>query len=285
MAGKKTNHSLLKDKGFLPQKQDGFFSLRLRIAGGYVGTDELRAIAGAADRYGDGHVHITSRQGFEIPFVRLENTDRIGIELEEAGVLSGAAGKRVRAIVACQGSEVCKRGLIDSQSISRRIDEMYFGADVPYKFKIAVTGCPSSCLRVQDNDFGIMGAVEPEWIRDKCFRCRLCAKTCKTDSITGEGGLVNFNRQNCMNCGDCISACFRDAIEAGSAGYTIYVGGKVGRNPRPGTKLVELADKETLFSILDRTLEYYRENALVDERLGDVLDRIGIEEFREIVLG
>nr|HML26556.1 coenzyme F420 hydrogenase [Methanomethylovorans sp.] len=71
---------------------------------------------------------------------------------------------------------VCSNGIIDCQDICERIDEKYFGQPVPYKFKIAVTGCPASCLKVQENDFGIMGTMEPKFVEENCVMCGLCKK-------------------------------------------------------------------------------------------------------------
>ena len=58
----------------------------------------------------------------------------------------------------------------------------------------------------------------------------------------------------------------------------------MGRNPRHGMKIVELADEEQLFSILKKTVDYYRKYGLDGERLGELLDRLGIEKYREEVL-
>ena len=53
----------------------------------------------------------------------------------------------------------------------------------------------------------------------------------------------------------------------------------MGRKPRHGIKLIELADEEELFSILEKTVEFYRKYGLDGERLGELLDRLGIERY------
>ena len=177
MARRSTDNDYLKDKGFLSQRQEDYFSLRLHVAGGNLTSDSLRAIADAADRYGQGYVHVTSRQGIEVPFVHIDDTESISSEMHNEGIGPGASGKKIRAVVACQGDRVCKNGLIDCHDICEKIDYKYFGQPVPYKFKIAVTGCPSSCLRAQENDFGIMGTVEPRFAKENCVMCGLCKKS------------------------------------------------------------------------------------------------------------
>ena len=51
-----------------------------------------------------------------------------------------------------------------------------------------------------------------------------------------------------------------------------------------GIKLLELADEEQLFSVLEKTFEYYRREGLDGERFGDLLERVGMEKYREEVL-
>ena len=284
MNEKKIDESLLKSKGFLPQRQENMVSMRVKVAGGRVDADKLRAIADAAEKYGHGYIHITSRQGIEIPFVKLEEAEEASYELERQGVFGGSAGKRVRAVVACQGNEVCKYGLIDCQQIAHRIDEKYVGETVPKKLKIAVTGCPSACVKPQDTDFGVMGTTKPQTISENCVGCKRCEKACKIGAIKVLDEKASIDREKCILCGLCIAACRKDALRAEKTGCTIFVGGKMGRKPKHGTKLLELADEEQLFSILEKTFEYYRREGLDGERLGDLFDRLGFEKYREEVL-
>lgn len=61
------DYGTLKKGGFMRQKQKNHFSLRLRVVGGTVTAEQLAKIAEVAQRYGEGYVHLTSRQGVEIP--------------------------------------------------------------------------------------------------------------------------------------------------------------------------------------------------------------------------
>lgn len=281
---KKAGKSSLKSKGLLPQRQENRFSMRLKTVGGRIDSQKLRAIADAAEKYGYGYVHITSRQQIEIPFVKDKNTAEATCELEEQGVFEGSSGKRVRAIVACQGNKICRFGLIDTQKLAKKIDEKYFGEIVPKKFKIAITGCPSSCVRPQENDFGIMGTTKPEIIEENCVSCGRCEKTCKMGAIKVHEDKVLIDREKCVLCGLCIAACKKEALRAEKTGCTVFVGGHGGRQPKHGIRLFELSDEEELFSVLEKSLEYYKREGLDGERFGDLLDRLGIEKFRKEVL-
>lgn len=284
MTESKIDIASLKSKGFLPQRQENMFSMRLKVIGGRVDAKKLRAIADAAEKYGYGYVHLTSRQQIEIPFVKLKDTAEASCELEKQGIYEGSSGKRVRGIVACHGNSVCRFGLIDCQKLAFKIDKEYFGEAVPKKLKIAITGCPSACVKPQDNDFGIMGAMKPRLLEENCVSCGKCEKTCKMGAIKIFEEKARIDREKCVLCGSCIAACRKDALKEERTGYTIFVGGSMGRRPRHGIKLIELADEEQLFSILEKTINYYRKYGLDGERLGELLDRLGIENYREEVL-
>ena len=59
------------------QKQKNNFSLRLACVGGTLTAENLKKIAEVAEKYGDGYVHLTSRQGVEIPFIKLDDIDDV----------------------------------------------------------------------------------------------------------------------------------------------------------------------------------------------------------------
>ena len=56
------DYAALKKGGFMRQKQKNNFSLRLQVVGGNLTAENLKKIAEVAEKYGDGHVHLTSRQ-------------------------------------------------------------------------------------------------------------------------------------------------------------------------------------------------------------------------------
>ena len=66
------DYATLKKGGFMRQKQKNNFSLRLAVGGGNLTAENLQIIAKVAEKYGDGHVHLTSRQSVEIPFIKLD---------------------------------------------------------------------------------------------------------------------------------------------------------------------------------------------------------------------
>ena len=73
------DYAALKKGGFMRQKQKNNFSLRLAVVGGNLTSENLKIIADVADKYGDGHVHLTSRQSVEIPFIKLDDVETLTV--------------------------------------------------------------------------------------------------------------------------------------------------------------------------------------------------------------
>jgi dissimilatory sulfite reductase (desulfoviridin) alpha/beta subunit len=147
----------LKGLGILQQKEAGLFTVRLCATGGEWSAEQLQAAADLARTHGCGLLHLTVRQGIEIPDVPRENLRSLVEGLSQAGLAFGGTGPRVRGIVACPGGR-CRRGLIDSAATARALAEAVgHRSDLPHKFKISVTGCPSRCAKPEENDLGVQG--------------------------------------------------------------------------------------------------------------------------------
>ena len=186
------DYAALKAGGFMRQKQKDTFSLRLRVVGGTVTTEQLTAIKAVADKYGQGYIHLTSRQGIEIPFIKLQDIDEVKAALAEGNVSPGVCGPRVRTVTACQGGRCCPSGCIDALEIAEALDARYFGRQLPHKFKFGVTGCQNNCLKAEENDFGVKGGLIPEWHKDSCIFCGVCEKACRTEAITISDGNITI---------------------------------------------------------------------------------------------
>ena len=94
------------------QKQKGYGSLRLAVIGGNLTAENIKKVAEVAEKYGRGYVHMTSRQGIEIPFIKVEELAEVKEELAKGGVGTGVCGPRVRTITACKrtGCQIFRTG-------------------------------------------------------------------------------------------------------------------------------------------------------------------------------
>jgi dissimilatory sulfite reductase (desulfoviridin) alpha/beta subunit len=59
-----------KAQAMMAEKCMSQFSVRLSVTGGCLEAEQLRVIAALAERFGDGSVHLTTRQGVESVSVR-----------------------------------------------------------------------------------------------------------------------------------------------------------------------------------------------------------------------
>ena len=63
---------------------------------------------------------------------------------------------------------------INSYDIAVKLNDRYFGRELPHKFKFGVTGCQNNCLKAEENDVGIKGAAQISWKEGSCIHCGVC---------------------------------------------------------------------------------------------------------------
>lgn len=279
----KIDYAALKAGGFMKQVQKGYGSLRLAVVGGNLTAKQIKTVSEVADKYGHGYVHMTSRQGIEIPFINVNDLAKVKEELAAGGVKTGVCGPRVRTVTACQGSEICPSGCIDTYTLAKELDERYFGRELPHKFKFGVTGCQNNCLKTEENDVGIKGGMTVEYLEDKCISCGVCVKACRESALSIQDGKVVIDESKCNNCARCVKSCPTDAWE-GTPGYIVSFGGTFGNHIYKGEELVPIIrDKETLFRVTDAAIDYFNNNANKSERFRKTIERLGVEGLKEAV--
>ena len=269
----------LKRVGIIAQNQKDTFLIRLRTVGGDLSTDELNVITQVARKYGRGEVHLTTRQAVEIPHVRVDDLEAARDELEQGGIILGVCGPRGRGIVACPGTAVCTSAIIETKALAAELDSRYFRQKAPHKFKIGVSGCPNSCSKPIENDVGVMGGVLPGWEKEPCISCRLCVSICPVKAIDERDDAFVFDAEKCIYCGLCIKNCPTAAWTARKTGYTLFLGGTLGKRPRLGTRAKVLIEtKEELLRHVENAFRFYLNYGNTKERFGHTLDRIGVEK-------
>lgn len=276
----------LKKVGMIQQKQKEYFAMRLHAVGGDFTAVQMKKIAEVAETFGRGELHLSTRQGIEIHFVRHDDLEPARAALESVGVTMGACGPRVRIVVACPGNRTCRWGVIDTKDIAHELDRRYFRQDTPHKFKMAVTGCPHNCAKATENDIGVMGGIMPVWDRASCTDCGLCVNTCPVKAIEKRDEEYVLDEERCINCSICTANCPAGSWRAERQGYLLWIGGTMGKIPRLATRLGGLIEtRERLFELIERAIEYYRRNGRKRERFGHTIDRIGVETVTREILG
>ena len=225
------------------------FNVRVITRNGKITTEEHKAVAEAAEKFGSGEVTMTTRLTLEIQGVKHENIQPLIDFLGGHGLLTGGTGSLVRPVVACKGT-TCQYGLLDSFGLSNRIHEKFYigyhGVTLPHKFKIAVGGCPNNCVKPDLNDLGIVGQRVPMIDYSKCRGCKVCQveKNCPIKVAQMVDGKIHIDPNACNNCGRCKGRCPFGALEEYQEGYKILIGGRWGKKVAHGKALTKLFTSE-----------------------------------------
>ncbi|MDV7271009.1 nitrite reductase large subunit NirB [Thioclava sp. A2] len=138
-------------------QKDGTYSVVPRMWGGLTSVSELRAIADVAEKYDIPTIKVTGGQRIDLLGVRKEDLPAVWSELNDAGMISGAAyAKGLRTVKTCVGKEWCRFGTQDSTGLGVRLEQFLWGAWSPAKLKLAVTGCPRNCAEATCKDIGVI---------------------------------------------------------------------------------------------------------------------------------
>jgi len=141
-----------------------WFMMRIGIPNGIVSASQLRTIGGITRKYARNLADITVRQNLQLHWLSIESLPEVVDALDAIGLSpKGACGDVVRNVTGCPLAGVAADELIDASPIAREIahhltanPEFY---NLPRKFKISATGCPSWCTYPEINDIGLTPVV------------------------------------------------------------------------------------------------------------------------------
>ena len=68
------------------------------------------------------------------------------------------------------------------------------------------------------------------------------------------------------------------------SGYNIFIGGRVGRHPQLARLMTELEGEKTIYDVIENSIKLFQEKAIIGERFGGFIDRVGIDEVKKHVL-
>ena len=258
------NTKKLKKNAFRVSKVRGIGASRIRVPGGYLDARVLGMVQEIAQEYGNGFVHLTTRQGFEIEGIRLKDMEAINrklqpiielLEINQTEAGSGYPASGTRNISACIGSNVCPFANYNTAEMARRIEKAVYPNDL--HFKIACTGCSNDCAKARMHDFGIIGMTMPQYDPDRCVNCQACVKGCKklsVDALRAENYKIVRDTEKCIGCGVCVTKCPTRALTRSRKTYK-FVEAHISPDA-PARK----------------------------EHIGYIVDRVGFEEYKKWAL-
>lgn len=286
-----------------------FHTLRVQPpAGMHYSTDLLRKMCDIWERHGSGLIALHGQSG-DIMFqgATTENVQKAFDELNEAGFDMGGAGPALRTSMSCVGHARCEQSCYDEVRAHRTIineflDEMHRPA-LPYKFKFKFSGCPNDCVNsIHRSDFSVIGTwrddIQVDQDEVKAYVEKVGRKymidhviaNCPTRALSlNDDDTLDIDNKSCVRCMHCINVMTKALSPGKDRGVTVLIGGKrslkigdqMGTVIIPFMKLESDEDFERLTEFAGEVIEFFAENALEHERIGETIDRIGLANFLE----
>ncbi|MCS3491645.1 sulfite reductase (ferredoxin) [Arthrobacter sp. JUb119] len=147
--------------------EDRYFMLRVRIDGGALTTEQLRVIGQISTDFARDTADLTDRQNVQLHWIDVVDVPEIWQRLEAVGLhTTEACGDVPRVILGSPVAGISKDEIIDPSPVIAEISRRYIGkpefANLPRKFKTAITGHPSQDVVHEINDIALIGTVHPQ---------------------------------------------------------------------------------------------------------------------------
>lgn len=147
--------------------EDEYFMLRVRIDGGQLSTDQLRVIGEISTEFARDSADLTDRQNVQLHWIRVEDVPEIWRRLEEVDLsTTEACGDVPRVILGSPVAGIAADELIDPTPQIHEIAGRFIGdptlANLPRKYKTAITGHPSQDVVHEINDCAFVAVDHPE---------------------------------------------------------------------------------------------------------------------------
>jgi len=292
-------------------KSKEFHTLRIMPpAGFHYTTDLLRQLCDVWEKYGSGLIALHGQSG-DIMFqgCSTENVQKAFDAFNEMGFDMGGAGPSLRTSMSCVGHARCEMSCFDEGRAHRTIinefiDEMHRPA-LPYKFKFKFSGCANDCVNaIQRSDFAVIGTWRDDMKVNQEEVKKYVAKAgrkytidhviamCPTRALSlNDDDTLDVDNKSCVRCMHCLNVMNKALSPGDDRGISILIGGKralkigdlMGTMIIPFMKLETDEDYQKLIEFSRRVMDFFAENALEHERIGEAMDRIGLPAFIEAI--
>jgi sulfite reductase (ferredoxin) len=140
-----------------------YFMMRIGIPNGILTAHQLRIIAGLTRKYARNLADITVRQNIQLHWLTIESLPDVVDALDAIGLSpKGACGDVVRNVTGCPLAGIAADEVLDASPIAVEVAHLLTANpefyNLPRKFKISATGCPSWCTYPEINDIGLTPA-------------------------------------------------------------------------------------------------------------------------------
>jgi sulfite reductase (ferredoxin) len=151
---------LWKSTNVIPQKQEGFFAIGIKVLLGDFYTDKARLLADLVEKYAACEIRLTLRQNILIPFVREDLIPFFFTELQKLDFAEAGYNKAVD-ITACPGTDTCNLGIASSTGIAEELERV-IKTEYPQYLEnndlvIKISGCMNACGQHNMANIGFQG--------------------------------------------------------------------------------------------------------------------------------
>ncbi|KAB7529339.1 HEPN domain-containing protein [Flagellimonas olearia] len=149
-----------KSTNLVPQKQDGYVAIGIKVLLGDFYTDKARELAKLVRDYAAGEIRLSLRQNILIPFVKEELVPFFYVELQKLGFAEAGYNKALD-ITACPGTDTCNLGIASSTGIADELERV-IKAEYPQYISnpdvvIKISGCMNACGQHNMAHIGFQG--------------------------------------------------------------------------------------------------------------------------------
>jgi sulfite reductase (ferredoxin) len=151
---------LWKSTNIIPQKQEGYVAIGIKVLLGDFYTDKARLLANLVQDYAAGEVRLSLRQNILIPHVKTELLPFFYQELNKLGFAEIGYNKALD-ITACPGTDTCNLGISSSTGIAKELERV-IKAEYPQYIEnsdvvIKISGCMNACGQHNMAHIGFQG--------------------------------------------------------------------------------------------------------------------------------
>lgn len=149
-----------KSTNLVPQKQEGYVAIGIKVLLGDFYTDKARKLACLVQDYAAGELRLSLRQNILIPFVKEELVPFFYQELQKLGFAEAGYNKALD-ITACPGTDTCNLGIASSTGIADELERV-IKAEYPQYINnadvmIKISGCMNACGQHNMAHIGFQG--------------------------------------------------------------------------------------------------------------------------------
>ncbi|MEX0313881.1 MAG: HEPN domain-containing protein [Allomuricauda sp.] len=149
-----------KSTNLVPQKQNGYVAIGIKVLLGDFYTDKARELAKLVQEYAAGEIRLSLRQNILIPYVKEELVPFFYSELKKLGFVEAGYNKALD-ITACPGTDTCNLGISSSTGIAEELERV-IKAEYPQYISnpdvvIKISGCMNACGQHNMANIGFQG--------------------------------------------------------------------------------------------------------------------------------